>query len=365
MNNLDMNNIDNDINKLYMQYFELLYNLNRYYPNEVCQNYIDKFKELDINIMLARFVKIFQKYEKEIKENYNDSIMLNNDIMLLPELNIKNIWSNLNENQKTKTWLNIRIIYLKIKILLEEKENIIEQIDPELEKQEKQKNLENLEKEEFIVDPILGVGEDNNNYDIEKLLKGTDTLDNSKIEKPSLGSFIKMTGGIVDINKIFDSLKNLSNEDIESATQTINSLINKDCDPKAQEFIKQLLDETKTLLSETDFNEGDTFKKMESLYTNLAKNMFEKMSKNPNQPQLNFNNLFDTNKLMEEIGKDKNSGIDKKQIGVLNNLMAGLTQNPNKINNKSYMNNMFSQLGVNPNEVNKMMKNMKNMNKKK
>lgn len=356
-------NIDTDnLNKIYIQYYELLHNINRYCPNVLIQEYIDKFQTLDINLVLVRFMKIMQQYEDALKTNYNDSLILNNDIFILPDIDIKKYWINFDDKQKKKIWLNLRVIYLRGKLLIDHEvdeyipsTSISETVDGQHDTVIK---IEEEKKEELYVDPILGVGADIKNYDVNQLFKGTETLDNGKIGGPSISSFAKLIGvdKMFDVSKITDQLKSMTKEDIENATQSISNLLNTKADEKTQSFLKDLLDQIKDQLNNVDFTEGDPYKKIENISSCVAKSMKSQVMKG----EVDFNGILDNTKgLVKEFAQKGDSGINEKQFGMLDNFLKDMQKNPAKVNNKKYMDNMFKQFGADPKEMNKIMKTMK------
>lgn len=240
--------------------------------NKDAKKMLQIYDNLDIKKLSK---KIYANIEKHIDNIDNkNSLIFNDEFIILSGVNITNIWNKLNQKTQDKLWLSL-------KILLRTSEIII--------------NYNNI-KENM---------KENNEFNPYDGLKGgnldTDAFNNSdaygKIEVGSGGidSLMKVTGGMDNLNKLSEQLKNMKDEDIEAATKNIKGLLGESAG-NMDEMLKLISSELKT--SDSLKNSGDIF----STLQNVAESVSNKMKPKIDSGEVDGDKLYNSTKgLMDSI----------------------------------------------------------------
>lgn len=355
--------------KVYIKIYELVVNLHKYYPNDGCAIIIDLYNKLDISLVLVKFLKIMEKYHFLLKNKHDlddadEETIFGVDLIILPDINLKNIWPHLTINQKKKIWVQLRLIYLTgMHVLATETPTIINKksdntIVQQTENTDVAKNTE--DKNNFYVDPIKGVGQNIDNYDTNALLKSTELLGSAGPKEFNVETIMGMLklDKYIDLDKMTDQLNNMSSEDVEAATSNIQSMLVVK-DENTQNFLGNLLSNIKNKLNEADFSEGNSTNKMQQFIT-IAGQIADDL-----RPQIENKNIDAKSILNNATGLIKqmaNNNVQdesqKKQLDAVGKIIDDMQKNPKKLD-KKYLDNAFKQMNVDPKQMRNMMKGFK------
>ena len=388
--------------KLYTRLYELLFNLNRYVPNPGCEAILKIYEKLDITIMMIRYLKVCGKYNDLLKTQAKVNIEVEKifleDLVILPDINLSLLWPKLSQGQKDKVWTWLRLVYMTGFQAIEQshvnscKKDIIETNNIKNDKSASDKSISDKsisdksisdksisdksisdksvgdksnknvkEKEKIHIDPFVGVGNNNQEYCVNDIYQNMETLEDIKYKDPCLGSLVSFLSidKLIDIDKITDQLNNMTQEDIEKATDNIQSLLSTH-DPNTQSFLKNMLDKIRDELKNVDLSQGTSAEKIEKL-TGIVGNVTSGMKNHVTNGNVDVKSMLNNaHGLFKEIATSDNvKPEEREQINNLSSFFNGLKNDPSKIGNKKYMNDMFKQVGVDPKQFKKMTKSFK------
>lgn len=355
--------------KLYTRLYELLHNLNRYVPNQGCDEILQIYEKLDITKMMIRYLKIMEPYNNLLKNQnlVNEAVeeIFTRPVVVLPMIDLSQIWQQLTSPQKEKIWMSCRLVYMTGFQAIEQsheeacRKNRETQETPVLTATPVTKEGE---KEKLVFDPFVGVGSNNEEYCVTDVYKGMEALEDIKYKDPGVSSLMSFFNidKLVDVDKITDQLKNMTQEDIEKATNSIQSLLSSN-DNHTQKFLKTMLDKIRDQLQNVDLTSGSSPEKLGKLtdiVETVAKSMGPEIEKNKNLDVKSM--LNNASGLFKDIADNKDMDPEqRKQIQALTGMFNNLRNDPRKLQNKKYMNEIFQKAGVDPKQVREMTKNFK------
>lgn len=369
--------------KLYSRLYELLHNLNRYVPNIGCEEILKVYEKLDITTVMIRYLKVTGRHndllKTQVKVNEEVENIFTSPLIILPGIDVSELWQNLSSGQKEKTWTYMRLVYLtgfqaieqshvsasKKRQEQKEVEKLeqmagTEQTRTGSETPETSKTSATTDKKKIQIDPFIGVGSSNEEYSVEDTYKHIENLEDIKYEDPGLGSFASFLNldKLIDVEKLTDQLKNMTQEDIEKATDSIQSLLSTH-DPNTQSFLKVMLDKIQSELKSVDFSQGTSKEKLNkvlNIVPTVAKTMGPHVDNKNIDPKSMINNAKG---LFQEVITNSNMDPEQqKQFSVLNSMFNNLTNDPSKLKNKKYVNDMLKQAGIDPKQMNKISKSL-------
>lgn len=349
--------------KVYIKIYELVVNLNKYYPNNGCAIIIDLYNKLDISMVLVKFLKIMEKHHALLKNKHDlddedEQAIFGTDLIILPDVNLKHIWPQLSVAQKNKIWVQLRLIYLtgmhvlatETPTIINKKSTVVAQVEPE---------PSTIDRSNFYVDPIKGVGQNVENYDTTALLKSTELLGSAgpkEFDVETVMSMLKLDK-YIDLDKMTDQLKNMSSEDVEAATSSIQSMLVVK-DENTQNFLGNLFSNIKNELNDADFSEGGTNKMKQ--FMAIAGRIADDL-----RPQIENKNIDAKSILNNATGLIKQMASNnvqdegqKKQLDAVGKIIDDMQKNPRKLD-KKYLDNAFKQMNVDPKQMRNMMKGFK------
>lgn len=365
--------------KLYTRLYELLHNLNRYVPNIGCDEILKMYEKLDITLMMVRYLKIMSIHNEILKSqnkvNEQVEAIFVSPLIILPGINVSELWQQLTNPQKEKIWLSLRLVYMTGFQAIEmshtarhkkdkQNGNIINvnngsrKNEDEEEEEEKEKSKE---KKEVIFDPFIGIGTNSDEYSVTDVYQGMESLEDIKYRDPGVGSLVSIfkLDKLVNIDKLTEQLKTMTKEDIEKATNSIQSLLSTN-DNATQKFLKELLDKIKNQLENIDLTTGTSSEKIDkfaSIIDVVASGMKPHVANGNVDVKGMFNNAHT---LFKDIAANNDVPIEQQnQINEITNIFKVLQTKPQKMQDKKYMNDMFKKLGVDPNQVQKISKKFK------
>mgnify|MGYP000073670105 CR=1 FL=1 len=293
--------------------YKLISDLERYYPNNNTKKYLQVFDKLDINKILLKIYNSLKKVKEEITKN--DTKIFNEPFVLLPNLDLSNIWKNLTNKQQKKVWAYLNVLLLSCDILLS--------TDEDEEKEQKQEK--NLYEGIGVSNELIGVNDLTNPAYLDKTNEKNETNETFNplnMLPGGVNSMASMLGvdNLIDVSAIKDALNKMSDEDIEQATDEMNKLICND-DAGTSNLMKDILKNIKTEL--TSNKNLNSMEDLLNTVTNISSKFNPESFKSidPNKLMKNALNMMN---VKDEKGE---SLFDKKSMDNINSLMNNLVNN--------------------------------------
>lgn len=282
INNISYMSVNVYFEKFVTNLYNLINDMNRYYPNDQCTKILGVFDKLDMNKLLLRFNSLISKNEQKLQEK--DESLFMSDI--IPIINFKTIWPNLTSAQKNKCWTYLQILYLNSGLLVN---NIKKSNDIKL-------TVDGVEHE---FDPFVGVGS-NIEYSVTDIMEGPKNLPEDETNNPGIGSIIKLFGfdKMLDLDKLTEQIINMTDEEIIEQTENIKQLFGEHLDEKTNAFLNDLLLDIRDELKNEDIKKGDF-----DVIGRVASRVAEKSKHKTNGVDINHF-LNSTQHLSSKLGMD-------------------------------------------------------------
>lgn len=366
---------------------KFLSDLNRYVPTKETQEFLTVFDKIDMGKVMLRYLKLMNENENRLKSR--DETIFNDSFVILPGMDLSNIWKQLNPKQKDKIFTYLQILYIQAELILNNKE--IEAIPEKTEaiqkmikdvktyaKEEKhlaevkpdakeeittihthtESKSEEVKKEEkqlveanpnLEFDPYVGIGNANEEYSAGEMFAGISNLPDEGF-KPGLGSFAGMIGidKMINIEELSTQLKNMKKEDIDEATKNIKSLLGNNVDDKTTAILSDMLTNITEELKKDTIGKGNPLDNI----IRIAETVASKIKPKIHNENIDMSKLWSTTQNLAQNCKDENG----------NKLFQGGT-NPLDLINKMMGATMGATMGGNTSQPMKEEDYLKNCNK--
>lgn len=338
--------------------YEYVYCLNRYSPTNETQKILDVYKKLDMPRIIMWVNKVLVDNQECV--NSTDEEMFKKGVQILPGLDISKTWSSLDQRQQKKSWTFLKMLLLLSTLVIEaseggkvaeprnnkqDSEKLETPSDPQPTGDAKEENTRGTdinsvvksedpnETTEYVMDfnPYEGIkGGDDSEFTVDDVYSGH-SLDPVEFKGFDVESVMSMTGldKIIDFSQITDQLKNISQEDIDTATANIKSLLGDNVDDETSKFLSDIFTDISNELKNTDMTSGgNTLQNMMNIAQKVSSNIAPGIGNNINLDSLLASAQNLSKNCRDESGKPV---FDESQMGVLNNLMnVGSFGGPNQ-----------------------------------
>lgn len=370
----------------FMTLYKFITDLNRYKPTEGTNKVIDVLDKLDVSKVIKRTCLYLK--DKMEKINSKDESLFQQEVLILPGVNISEVWNDLIKGQKDKIWLYLKMLYIQAEIIYNiesqsqnnttknTEQNINEDKATRMEENTKALPMQDNDKKETSFNPYIGVGNNDLNgkkYGIDEMFSNLPE-DNGKSSAPGFETLIDLIGvnKFINLEELMEQLKNMKPEDIESATNNIKNMLGSNIDDKTSNLISDMLNDIQEELIKNDMSGSDPMKKI----YNIATVVSEKMKPKLQQENIDVTQLFNTTQTFADKCVDKDGkplfgeGMNPlKMLGQFTNLLSSNEKiDPNNpevknINNQiGQYQNMLKNMGINlPGGMN--LNNLNNMNR--
>lgn len=271
------------------------------------KKFLIDYLKFDANETAKKLLKLtetkkidFKKTAKKVDANirdFRDMINEKNDDLfkssfsILPGVDMQRIWSDVDSKHRDRLWLSLRILAMSSEMI---------------------SSLDTTEKkcEEMGIDfdPFTGVkGGDLNTESIK------DSIGEFDIGDGGIDSLMKLIGTdqMEMLNKLTDQLNNMTDEEIDSATENIKHMLGGTSNDM-NEMLKVITKELKNTKLNGSENGKDIFKTISS----LAESVSQKMKPRIESGEINGDNLFSSaENLMNKIVPGKNMEELLKKFG--------------------------------------------------
>lgn len=290
------------------------------------------YKKLDMKKIMKKYLENMEVHKDKIAAG--DVTMFEEDVIVLPGINIKDVWNQMNDKQHNKMFVYLKMLYILSEICVSEdsatsgsndtetistiadsSELTIEPVEePTLESNQELNRKSNEDENEDLVEtkslefnPFEGVGGNaggnaGGGYDVKGMF---DSVGEYKIEKPGLGSMANLIGAdkLLNLDELTDQLKNMDKKDIDEATLNIQNLMGSNMDDKTSKAIGDMLGSISSELKTRNLKEGNLFDNLTSIANTVAEGMRPKIDRG----ELDVKDLWSStqnlaNKCKEEVG---------------------------------------------------------------
>jgi len=284
------------------------------------KNVLAVYEKLNMKRVMKRYLDIMELYQTNIMEE--DENMFEDDIMILPKVNIKYFWSKADDLQRKRFWVYLKMLFILSEICIKG-----ENSDMGDEIQNKQKS------DEF--NPYVGVGCDTSKdeYNVNQMYSGVEKQ--SPQEDTSISSMASMLG--VDLDKLSEELKDMGDSDIDEATNNIMGMLGSNVDDRTSGAITEMLNNISSELKTADMSKNNLFDSI----AGIAKSVAGKMKPKVESGELDIKNLWtSTQNITSTYMGDQGVDGDMNPMNAINNVMENMTndieekqQEENKQNN--------------------------------
>lgn len=232
--------------------------LDRYNPTIGTKCMLERFDQLNMALVRNRLSPVLKSNEKSLKNK--DNSLFNNSFIILPNIDLKDIWIGLSSGQKKKVWTYLNLLLALVDLFIDSVDNSVDNsVDEEKGKEE-----------DIEFNPFVGVGKDGE-------LGVNDIIgeDDDGPPEVGIGSMTKMLGldKILDVENLQSELKNMNEEEIDKATQSIKSMIGPQMGGNAGNLIDNMLKNVTDELKNNDLSKGDPMKNIMKIAESVAAKM--------------------------------------------------------------------------------------------
>ena len=302
--------------------YKFITELYEYHQTKDIKTVLDILNKLNIKKVAQSYLANMKKYKNNI--DTNDESMFESNVIVIPGVNLSDIWSNLPQSFKTRVFVYLNVIYTLCEIYVNTPEPNTNEINfYEGIKSNKEgvcsvnkvlKNVKELKPSDDqmyvaqVVDMMKSMGIND--------LSDLKNVDLSKLDLSKLNNLSKSGLSNLDISK---HLQNIDSNSLDEAKTIISTLLNNDQESTSAfgEMLDNIADELKTC----DLNNGNLF---ENLGT-VAESVREKVLPKIESGELNIDSL------MQSIISNANK-FDIKNMDLTS---AMNTSNNNSSNNNS------------------------------
>lgn len=312
----------------YTKFVDTLHNLvkdlNRYYPNQGCQAFLDNYKNLDLGKIMLRFLTMIRQYETKLTNR--DETLFSNDLSLFPGINVTSIWTMLKEGQKKKVWTYLQILYYQSELLLNTEECTNETST-------KHQILQNIKQDvtQSSFNPYEGIGQNKTDYSVEDMFPEKMDLEELKNFKPGLGSVASALGidKALDLEKLREQLKNMTKEDIDNATSQLKNVLGANAvNQKTAKMIEDMLSGISEELQNDNMSDNtNAIDKIMKIAESVANRMQPKMQ----NEQIDIRDLWNsTQNVAKEFKDEKGNPIfaDGNPLANIGQYLSGMGNMP-------------------------------------
>lgn len=360
--------------------------LDRYVPGgQGIRNFLQVFNNLDMTKVVKRFHQIMKVNQEQLAAK--DETMFSSPIVLFPDVNLSSYWSKLTGGQKAKIWTHLMILFIQSEILTSTPESspqsssssqtsqttvstskqgtTTDQSDDTTDKKEVKKEVKAVQvaklPENF--NPFIGVGGDSKDYAVDDLVAGIQSLPD---DQPSVG--VGAIAKLVGLDKVFnmeelqEQLKNMDEEDIKQATESIKGMLGSNVDEKTSNIMSEMLKNIAEELQKGDLKDGNPFDSL----SRIADTVSQKIRPKFEEEGVDMNTLWQSTRNMSGQLKDKQGNPlfsgGPNPFDMLNRVMNGQMSEQECLNN---CNTMLRGMGVDPNQVMRQHQNQPSRSQKK
>lgn len=335
---------------------QFISDIHRYVPNKGCEKFLEVFTKLDMNRILIKYLNTMRDVEDKL--NAKDESIFSSKLVVVPGVDLNELWPQLKSGQKRKVWTYLQILFVHAELIAKcttqgstestqqsKKDLLINNIYEGVKEQVEQENkTEEGEEKKEVFNPYIGIGTDGSDYTVEDIVAGKDSLPEDGPARPGLGSLMNTLGldKMLNIDELKEQLQNMSKDDIEEATKNIKGLFGDNIDDAGTtNLINSMLTSIQDELKNNDLSEGNPFdnimKVAESVATKIKPQMKDEDAQKIFASTQNLANKY-------QIDGDNANPFD-----MMNQLLGQSGNNPQQL--MQNCNSMLQQMGIDPSAI--------------
>lgn len=273
-------------------------------------------------------------------------------ITLVPAIDIGCLWDDIKQPEQEKIWVYLKSLYVSSVSMFEIINETVTEDEHKTEFTKELAQAQNIMEQFWLVypnskliikndfNPYVGVGQDTEDYTIDKLLSGPELLSDQCA--PGLEGMGKMLGleKLINLDELAKNLKNIDREKLDDATNKIKEMLGDlgDVDGDTTGMIDSMLNSIKDEIGTKDLSKGSP---TENIFS-IAKSVATKIKPQLNSKQFNKQNAMKTTtKIIENLKKNMNGKIpdgSPDPFAMLTKLMSTLDKGSGQSQNKSKKN---------------------------
>ena len=295
--------------------------LNREVPTKYTEDFLKVFDRLNMVAVIGKYLNSLRRYEEKLLKR--DEEMFVKSIKILPNIDISWFWKQINNDNKEEYWTYMQKMYVACESMHSISKGVQKPERTVLINNMKEDIKQHSENNAIQFNPYSGIGVDTDNLTMEELFDNNIQLDTNN--------------SLFDIKKLSEELKNLKEENLEKATDSITQMLGSDVDINTKNTIKTVLKNITKEIQKTDLDNGENpIKNIFKIAENVSRNVDGEMG----------SNSFDVEKLREAT-----KGLTQHYLNSQGKELFG--------DNSEMMNAMFANMGNNPELLGKMFAQMR------
>jgi hypothetical protein len=277
---------------------QFINDLDRYAPNRGCQDFLKCFDQLHMHKVILRYVGMMREHEQALK-NCDESIF-NNKLIVFPGIDLAEIWPNVANEKKKKLFIYLHTLLVISDMMIQLSNS---ETPTPTSSTLPVSNVAVSKDGVDTFDPFVGVGRNDDVLDVNNMFDGElppeeQTAGTSMM--PGLNSLMGMSG--FNMNELTDQLKNMNKDDIDDATNSIQSLLGSGTDDQTSGLISDMLTNIRDELKNDDISSGNPVDNI----LKIAESVANKMKPQMENSQVDMSQLFNSTKNLADNCKDKN-----------------------------------------------------------
>jgi hypothetical protein len=287
-------------------------------------------KQLDVNKTTQILVKLYTVLSpayKNIQERNPMIFSLTQEkngktsrVTLIPGIDLGEAYNLMSEENKNLVWKYIEFLFYSAVMLLKttkKETKFSNKMMTYVENLEKTLNFDQVLKKDILD----GVGDD-------KPLSVEDLLHNSKVNNETstgigMGFVLNMLGidKQLNISELMDKLKNISDQDIASAINTMKDLFGADIDEETKDLIHGVLENVQKEMKDIDMSKGDAIQNIFKAAKDVAEKTMPKLNGNKKKGQKLYKAVMKAMKGYTDPSGNKVFNDDSNPLNVLEKMM--------------------------------------------
>lgn len=211
--------------------YKMMNDVNRYCPTESITYFLQVFDKLDVTKVLHKLINNMMQMREHMEDL--DKYMESNDVCLLPELNMSQVWSKLSSSQKTKIQLYLKMLIIESEIIKNEPA--------------KKRDLKDLSSE-LGFNPFDGIQPGKNSLELTDISKCLEQFENTADNGDVMAKVKSMmnTFGIDKMINIEGILKDFDETNVYESLSSIKSFMKDTMNDETAELMDDIVKTTLT-----------------------------------------------------------------------------------------------------------------------
>lgn len=293
--------MDLDYHNEFMKYFsKFLIDLHRYTNNDIIGAYVallDKMNN-EKEKVIKQYYNHTNQHRNRIKAN--DETLFNYPFIVLPHLDLSEVWNQLNDSRKMRVWTYLNTF------------NSIMDIMDDLEEIVKLNETDEINYYQGIM------GSEITEYSINELFNDVE-WENEDGERMGLANILKK--GSIDVTMLKNALNGLTEDNVKDILSSVESTLNIQLDDRSGAMISNLLNSVTEEINNLD-NTQISFKNIPSIAESIATKLQPKLESGEiDVNAFDGGNIGDPMEIFNNLTKNMNDPRMKGIMNMFNNMM--------------------------------------------